>query len=95
MTTTLYDTDGRPIEHGYEVLMTPKDVASILTINTRTLAKYAKAGRIRHVWTVGGHRRYPASAVRAAYEGRWDDAARDDGSVTIENPCDAVVHAAS
>lgn len=76
MPTTLHDTDGSTFEHGYEVLYTPRDAAAILGVSPRTLNNWAREGKIRNVRTKGGHHRYPADVVRAAYEGRWADAKR-------------------
>lgn len=69
----------------YEPLLTPKETARILSINTRTLANYAKDGKIDSVRSVSGHRRFPASAVMAAYEGRWEDAKPKDNGDSEED----------
>jgi MerR-like DNA binding protein len=79
MTTTLYESDGSSFEHGFEVLMKPADAAAILAINPRTLTNWANIGKVRTTRTGGGHRRYYASSIRAAHEGRWEDAARVPG----------------
>lgn len=70
----LVDIDGDPIEHEFEVLLMPHEAARVLAVGVRTLGNWAKAGKLRSVRTTGGHRRYPADAVRAASEGRWLDA---------------------
>jgi excisionase family DNA binding protein len=90
VTTTLTNADGSTFEHGFEVMYTPKDAASILAISVRTLTKYALAGKIRCIKTAGGHRRFPGDAVRAASQGRWEDAAvkRPLGDMS---PADVVV----
>jgi hypothetical protein len=75
MTTQLVDSDGTVIEHGHEVLILPRDAARILAVNVRTINNWATAGRLRFTKTRGGHKRYFADSIRAAYEGRWDDAA--------------------
>lgn len=74
MSTTLYELDGSSFEYGFEGLLTPGDAARILCINTRTLTNWAKEGRVRYQRTTGNHRRYYADSIRAAYEGRWEDA---------------------
>lgn len=38
-------------------------VAEILRVSTKTVSRWAKDGKIPHVVTLGGHRRFPASAV--------------------------------
>lgn len=39
-------------------LLTPSEAAEALGVDTKTLARWAKDGRIPHTWTLGGHRRY-------------------------------------
>lgn len=75
MATTLHEVNGSTFEYGFEVTMKPADAAAILSVSTRTLVNYAKAGKIRSTRTEGGHRRYYADSIRAAHEGRWEDAA--------------------
>lgn len=89
--TKLMDTDGTEFEAGFEVLLTPRDAATILAVNTRTLSKWADLGKLRCV-RVGsnGHRRYPADAVRALSEGRLSDAAVKR-PLSEMSPADAVV----
>jgi len=45
-------------------LLTPAQAAARLGVTPRTLARWADAGRLVGVRTPGGHRRYPAAAVR-------------------------------
>ena len=44
------------------------DAARILRVSTKTLGRWAKDGRIPHVVTLGGHRRFPAGAVHELAE---------------------------
>ena len=46
-------------------LMLPSEVARLFGVDTRTIADWARAGRLRFRRTVGGQRRYPESEVRA------------------------------
>lgn len=39
------------------------EAARILRVSTKTLGRWAKDGKIPHVVTLGGHRRFPAGAV--------------------------------
>jgi excisionase family DNA binding protein len=39
------------------------EAARILRVSTKTLGRWAKDGRIPHVVTLGGHRRFPSTAV--------------------------------
>ncbi len=38
-------------------------VADLLGVSAKTVTRYAKEGKIPHVLTLGGHRRYPAGPV--------------------------------
>ena len=87
---SLVDIDGSVIEHGFEVLLTPKETAAILAVGVATVTRYAKEGKLRCIRTEGGHRRYPADAVRAASEGRWEDAAQKR-SIDEMSPADVLV----
>ena len=40
------------------------EAARILRVSTKTLGRWAKDGRIPHVVTLGGHRRFRASEIR-------------------------------
>jgi excisionase family DNA binding protein len=55
-------------ERDIEKLYTPGEVAALLRVNRKTVANWARAGKIPVRWTVGGHRRYPASFVDASFE---------------------------
>lgn len=44
-------------------LMTPAEVAQYFRVDPKTVTRWAKAGRIRAVWTVGGHRRYDRAEI--------------------------------
>lgn len=39
------------------------EAARILRVSTKTLGRWAKDGKIAHVVTLGGHRRFPARAI--------------------------------
>lgn len=51
-----------------EKLLTPREVAQRFGVNTKTLARWAQAGKISSVRTLGGHRRYRPSEIRALIE---------------------------
>jgi excisionase family DNA binding protein len=40
-------------------------VAEILHVSVKTVARWAKEGRLSSVRTLGGHRRYPEAEIRA------------------------------
>jgi excisionase family DNA binding protein len=46
-----------------EVLLTPKEVAQRFHVNPKTVARWAKAGKLTAIRTLGGHRRYRESEV--------------------------------
>ena len=46
-----------------EVLLTPKEVAQRFHVNPKTVIRWAKAGKLTAIRTLGGHRRYRESEV--------------------------------
>lgn len=46
-----------------ERFMRTAEAARVLRVSTKTVSRWAKEGKIPHVVTLGGHRRYPASAI--------------------------------
>jgi excisionase family DNA binding protein len=40
------------------------EVADILHVSPKTVARWAKDGKLPFLKTLGGHRRYPAAAIR-------------------------------
>ncbi len=40
------------------------EVAKILSVSPKTVSRWAKEGKLPHLVTLGGHRRFPASAIR-------------------------------
>ena len=53
----------RPMEQ--EVLLTPAEVAKLFRVDPKTVTRWAKAGKITAIRTLGGHRRYLQSEVQA------------------------------
>ncbi|MFE0101214.1 BldC family transcriptional regulator [Streptomyces sp. NPDC059009] len=51
-----------------EPLLTPGQVARIFCVDPKTVTRWAKAGKIGYVRTVGGTRRYRREEVMALYE---------------------------
>ncbi len=39
------------------------EAAKILRVSPKTVSRWAKEGRIPHVMTLGGHRRFPSTAI--------------------------------
>jgi excisionase family DNA binding protein len=48
-----------------EELLTPAEVAALFRVDPKTVTRWAKAGKLTSIRTLGGHRRYKASEVRA------------------------------
>ncbi|MBM3691211.1 MAG: BldC family transcriptional regulator [Actinobacteria bacterium] len=46
-------------------LMTPGEVARLFAVDPKTVSRWANAGKISSVKTIGGHRRLLASEIRA------------------------------
>ena len=49
----------------YEKLLTPAEVSAIFRCDPKTITRWAKAGKITSVRTLGGHRRYRETEVQA------------------------------
>ena len=47
-----------------EELLTPSEVAALFRVNPKTVTRWARAGRISYIKTLGGHRRFKASEIR-------------------------------
>ncbi len=60
MTTRASDT---------EPLLTPSEVASMFRVDPKTVTRWAKAGKLTSIRTLGGHRRYREAEVRALLAG--------------------------
>ena len=48
-----------------EVLLTPSEVASLFRVDPKTVTRWAKAGKLTAIRTLGGHRRYRQSEVQS------------------------------
>jgi len=53
---------------GTEHLMTPGEVAVLFRVDPKTVTRWAKAGKLTSIRTLGGHRRYRSSEVRSLLE---------------------------
>jgi excisionase family DNA binding protein len=52
-----------------EPLLTPAEVATMFRVDPKTVTRWAKAGKLSAIRTLGGHRRYRESEVRALLAG--------------------------
>jgi len=48
-----------------EVLLTPAEVAKLFRVDPKTVTRWAKAGKITAIRTLGGHRRYRQSEIQS------------------------------
>ena len=48
-----------------EPLLTPDEVAAMFRVDRRTVTRWANAGKLTSIRTLGGHRRYREIEVRA------------------------------
>jgi excisionase family DNA binding protein len=47
-----------------EDLLTPAEVAALFRVDPKTVTRWAKAGKLTSLRTLGGHRRYRESEIR-------------------------------
>ena len=52
-----------------EPLLTPAEVATMFRVDPKTVTRWAKAGKLTSIRTLGGHRRYREAEVRALLAG--------------------------
>jgi len=51
-----------------DALLTPSEVAAMFRVNPKTVTRWARAGKISAIRTLGGHRRFRASEIRRFLE---------------------------
>ncbi len=51
-----------------DTLLTPAEVAVLFRVSPKTVARWARAGKITAVRTLGGHHRFHASEIRRCLE---------------------------
>jgi excisionase family DNA binding protein len=49
-------------------LLTPAEVAAMFRVNPKTVTRWARAGKITAIRTLGGHRRFRASEINRCLE---------------------------
>ncbi|MBC7552315.1 MAG: BldC family transcriptional regulator [Cellulomonas sp.] len=52
-----------------ESLLTPSEVATLFRVDPKTVTRWAKAGKLSSIRTLGGHRRYHELEVRNLLNG--------------------------
>lgn len=58
-----------PRSNESDTLLTPSEVAALFRVDPKTVTRWAKAGKISSIKTLGGHRRYRESEVRKLLHG--------------------------
>jgi excisionase family DNA binding protein len=53
-------------------LLTPGEVAKLFGVNPKTITRWATAGKLRAIRTLGGHRRYRSQEVFSLLDGGAD-----------------------
>jgi excisionase family DNA binding protein len=62
-------TMGTAVDHVIEdALLTPREVAALFGVTPKTIARWDEAGILPGQRTVGGHRRFAATAVSELFE---------------------------
>ena len=51
-------------EQQVDSLLTPAEVAALFRVNPKTVTRWARAGKITAIRTLGGHRRYRATEIQ-------------------------------
>ncbi|WP_024287718.1 BldC family transcriptional regulator [Cellulomonas sp. KRMCY2] len=59
-------------------LLTPSEVASMFRVDPKTVTRWAKAGKLSAIRTLGGHRRYSEAEVRGLLTGVPQPRASED-----------------
>ena len=53
---------------GEDRLLTPAEVAAMFRVDPKTVTRWAKAGKLSSIRTLGGHRRYRESEIKGLLE---------------------------
>ena len=56
-----------------ERLLTPAEVAARFRVDPKTVTRWAKAGKLSSIRTLGGHRRYRATEIEALLAATGED----------------------
>ncbi|GHH66189.1 DNA-binding protein [Streptosporangium violaceochromogenes] len=52
-----------------EPLLTPAEVAALFRVDTKTVNRWARTGKLTSLHTLGGHRRYRQTEIHALLHG--------------------------
>ena len=64
----------------HEVLLTPAEVALLFRVDPKTVTRWAKSGKLTSIRTLGGHRRYKESEVKALLSAKTNNSIRNGGN---------------
>ncbi|MGH3469155.1 MAG: BldC family transcriptional regulator [Thermocrispum sp.] len=64
-----------------EPLLTPGEVAAMFRVDPKTVRRWAQAGKLSAVQTLGGHHRYRDAEVRALLTGQTPDQRHADNTI--------------
>ena len=64
-----------------EVLLTPAEVATLFRVDPKTVTRWAKAGKLTSIRTLGGHRRFKESEVKALLTATRNNSFGDGGKL--------------
>jgi excisionase family DNA binding protein len=53
-------------------LLTPSEVAVMFRVDPKTVTRWARAGRLSSIRTIGGHRRFRTSEVQRFLDAAWE-----------------------
>lgn len=59
---------GQTASQAADRLLTPAEVAALFRVDPKTVTRWAQAGKLSAIRTLGGHRRYRESEVRGLLE---------------------------
>ncbi len=68
-------TDDNEASDDPDALLTPSEVAKLFRVNPKTVTRWARAGKLHPIRTLGGHRRFRASEIRRCLREHADDGA--------------------
>lgn len=54
-----------------EKLLTPGEVAELFKVNPKTVTRWARAGKITAIRTLGGHRRFSAEEIHGLLDSAY------------------------
>jgi excisionase family DNA binding protein len=63
-----------------EILLTPAEVASLFRVDPKTVTRWAKSGKLTSIRTLGGHRRYKESEVKALLSATTNNRTENGGN---------------